>query len=148
MIKRLLFLYILLLLSVSTGCSKNIKVTGHVTFTDGEPVNFGSVCFETCENTFYAKLDENGYYSIGDTQDGVGIPAGEYQVWLSGTVLTEEIQGKNNDGHFDVKETIRVHPKYTLPDYDALKFEVKRGGSKTFDFTVERPDNPQKKSKR
>jgi hypothetical protein len=146
--KRLLLIYILLILSVSIGCSKNIKVTGHVTFTDGEPVNFGSVCFETSENTYSARLDKNGYYSIGDTKDGAGIPEGAYRIWLSGTVLTEDIPNKNNDGYFEVKETMRVHPKYTLPNHDSLKFEVKRGGKTTFDFTVERPDNPKNKSKR
>ncbi|MDR1491195.1 MAG: hypothetical protein LBT05_00490 [Planctomycetaceae bacterium] len=138
--KNTYFISLILLLILSVGCSKNVKITGHVTFADnGEPVNFGAVCFETAENTFYGTLDQNGFYAVGDTHDGAGIPPGNYQVWLSGTVLTEDIPSKGNDGLFNTKETVRVHPKYTLPNPDGLKFEVKRNGAKTFDFTAERP---------
>ncbi|MDR1924285.1 MAG: carboxypeptidase-like regulatory domain-containing protein [Planctomycetaceae bacterium] len=138
MLKKTLLICVVLFLFANTGCSGNIKVSGRVTFTDGEPVNFGTVCFETEKNTYTGRLDDNGNYSVGDRKDGAGIPAGEYVVWLSGTMLVEEGEKKGED-NYEIIETERVHPKYTLPDAKTLKFEVKKGGNNKFDFKVERP---------
>jgi hypothetical protein len=133
-----------LLLLLFSGCSPNIHITGHVKFDDGEPVNFGEVCFETEKNTFLGRLNQNGYYTVGNTKDGTGIPPGDYTVYLSGTSLVQTVSGKNNS-ESDVAAMIekqRVHSKHTQPGSNALKFTVKKDGEKTFDFTVERP--PQK----
>ena len=139
--------YFLLLFLLLAGCSRNIKVTGHVVFDDGEPVSFGSVVFETPKDSFTGKLDQQGRYAIGDTKDGTGIPPGDYTVWLSGTALqrVSAAKGNSEDGGsegFESEETPRVHSKHTSPHSpDALKFSATPGGSKTFDFTVERPSN-------
>jgi hypothetical protein len=132
---------------VICGCSDKIKISGNVTFMDGEPVGFGSVVFESPKESFSGRLDQNGYYTIGISNDGKGVPAGTYKVWLSGTALVEEIQQKGNHKGFDSKVTVRVASKYTNPNSTNLKFEVKHDGSKKFNFTVERPDKPQNKSK-
>jgi hypothetical protein len=154
--KRLFLSINILLLCILSGCSNNIKITGQVKFDDGEPVKFGYVVFETSENSFTGTLDEQGRYAVGVSKDGTGIPSGEYTIWLAGTAMvkyTVTKTNKNDEGDnetFDSDETPRVHPKHTSPySADALKFEVKRGGSKTFDFTVERPclNKPQNKSK-
>ncbi|MDR1382557.1 MAG: hypothetical protein LBJ67_01725 [Planctomycetaceae bacterium] len=146
--KIFLILSCMFLVFGSIGCSRNIKITGHVTFNDGESVNFGRVVFETPENSFTGKLNEQGYYTVGVDKDGTGIPPGNYTVWLAGTADVKFTATKGNKGGdnetFDSEETPRVHEKYTTPhSSNALKFEVKRGGAKTFDFTVERPQNTQ-----
>ncbi|MDR2345726.1 MAG: hypothetical protein LBE18_06635, partial [Planctomycetaceae bacterium] len=147
--RSILFINILLFCALS-GCSDYIRITGQVKFVDGEPVNFGYVVFETSKNSFTGALDEKGHYSIGVDKDGTGIPPDKYTVWLAGTAVVKYTITKNNknetnnDEVFDSDETPRVHSKYTSPhSADALKFEVKRGGEKTFNFTVERPDNTQ-----
>jgi hypothetical protein len=144
---RTTLFYILFGILIGAGCSDKIKISGTVTFSDGEPVNFGSVCFNSNNKTYYGYLDKNGHYSPGELKDGDGVPHGNYNVWLSGTVLSKEILNKEGESTGNSKETFRVAEKYTLLETTDLKFEVKRGGSKTFDFTVERPDKPQNKSK-
>ncbi|MDR1483471.1 MAG: carboxypeptidase-like regulatory domain-containing protein [Planctomycetaceae bacterium] len=135
MLKRFFIVYFSLQLIFVAGCSQNINVSGHVTFSDGEPVSFGSVVFETPKNCFSARLNDKGFYSVGDTKDGAGIPAGEYKIWLSGT--DEEIKtGKNENDEIISKP--RIHKKYTRPDSSGLTFEVKRGGEPNFDFKIER----------
>jgi hypothetical protein len=99
-------------------------------------------------------LDEQGRYAISVDKDGSGVPPGQYTVWLAGTAAVQYTtikRNKNDDSDnetFDSEETPRVHPKHSSPHSpDALKFEVKSGGAKTFDFTVERPEQSPKKSK-
>ncbi|GHT25785.1 hypothetical protein FACS18942_01700 [Planctomycetales bacterium] len=154
------FPVISLLLILFTGCSDNVKITGQVKFDDGEPVNFGQVCFQDDKNSFYSSLDKDGRYSLGVTSDGTGIPEGEYTVWLAGTVEVKQIlvkskkkkvisdeESADEPEYVDGDEIQRVHPKYTSPQSpDAPKFTVKKGGAKKLDFTVERP--PQKNIKK
>jgi hypothetical protein len=142
-IMKKIILFFLFSLILCLGCSQNIKISGHVKFDDGEPVSFGEVCFETAQNTFLGRLDPNGYYTVGNTKDGRGIPPDDYTVYLSGTSLVQTVPGKGNSDVVVMVEKQRVHPKHTHPNSDALKFTVKKDGKKTFDFTVERP--PQKK---
>jgi hypothetical protein len=148
--RYLLFGFIVLLFGIS-GCSNKIKISGTVTFPDGEPVNFGQVCFDGNGKTYYGYLDEKGRYSPGELKDGDGIPYGTYKVWLAGTVLSEEIlvgKGEEAESSGYTKDTYRVAEKYTFPQTTDVIFEVKHDGSKKFDFTVERPNKPQNKSKR
>ncbi|GHT26901.1 hypothetical protein FACS18942_05220 [Planctomycetales bacterium] len=150
----------ILLFILLAGCSQNVKITGQVKFNDGEPVRFGLVSFSDDKNSFYARIDNGGRYALGVTADGTGIPEGEYTVWLSGTAELKEIPVKSkkkkvnsgeetdDDVMYEGVETPRVHPKYTSPQSpDALKFTVKKGGAKTFDFTVERPAKNSNKKK-
>jgi hypothetical protein len=130
------------------GCSNKVKISGTVTFSDGEPVNFGCVCFDNNGKTYYGYLDNKGHYSPGELKDGDGVPCGNYKIWLSGTVLSEEILDKEGESTGKSYDTFRVTEKYTSPKTTDLKFEVKHGGSKTFDFTVERPDKQQNQKNR
>ncbi|MDR1963054.1 MAG: hypothetical protein LBQ50_04700 [Planctomycetaceae bacterium] len=139
---------IMFLILLNTGCSNKVKIYGTVTFPDGEPVNFGSVCFEGNGKTISGYLNEKGDYFPGELEDGDGIPFGVYKVWLSGTVLSEEIFNKRGEATGKNQYTVRVAEKYTLPATTDLTFEVKRGGSKRFDFTVERPSKTGSKPQR
>jgi hypothetical protein len=128
-----IFLFFLMLM----GCSNRVKISGTVTFDDGEPLTRGSVCFRAENGTTYqGYLNKSGYYAPGELRDGDGIPAGTYKVWVAGTDESLEIQGKNGSvSQFQI--IVHVDPQYTSPDTGKLSFEAKRGGTKKFDFTVE-----------
>jgi hypothetical protein len=137
MLKKIISIYFSLQILLFVGCSQNVKVSGKVTFPDGEPVKFGSVVFETPKNCYSARLNQDGFYSIGDTKDGAGIPEGEYKIWLSGTDEIIETNKENNN----VETTKpRVNSKFTKPETSNLKFEVKRGKKLKFDFNVEKAE--------
>ena len=80
-----LFIGLLLLAGlVSAGCNKNHRLTGKVTFTDGNPVTSGMVIFSTA--TFQAKgtIQSDGSYTAGSEKINDGIPKGTYQVHVTG----------------------------------------------------------------
>jgi hypothetical protein len=145
--KILLFLFIFAT-TFSVGCSGRIKISGYVTFPDGEPLDCGEVCFTEGNKTFFGRVKENGYYAPGEFKDGDGIPPGQYNVWLSRTIQSKMILDKHGNESDEVQQIERVDKKYTAPESSGLIFEVKHDGSKKFDFTVERPNKPQNKSKR
>jgi hypothetical protein len=76
-----------LLLCTALGCTSKTQISGTVTYTDGQPVHPGKVCFSTEKETFFGRLDKNGHYSIGEFKDGEGIKPGKYNVWLAETVF-------------------------------------------------------------
>jgi hypothetical protein len=123
---------------IFTGCSDKTQISGQVTYTDETPVYPGKVCFTAGKNTFYGRLNKEGRYSVGEFKDGEGIPAGKYDVWVAETgYAVEIIKNGKPTGLYDSVE--RVSAKYTNPNPECPKYELKRGGSKTFDFTVEKP---------
>ena len=129
-----------------SGCANKVKISGTVKFEDGEPVTRGQVTFRSADGaTYYGYLDKNGKYSPGETRDGQPIPVGHYQVWLTATDISEEKMAVPGDPTTATYTVIRtVDGKYTSPDTTQLAFEVKAGGPKTFDFTVERHADPRK----
>ncbi|GHT26926.1 hypothetical protein FACS18942_05300 [Planctomycetales bacterium] len=136
------FPVLIVLLTLLTGCSDKVKITGQVKFDDGEPVNFGQVIFDGNNKSFFGNIRKDGHYAPGEIKDGDGVPYGTYKVWLAGTVLSEEgkeIGEGENSSRADAKETYRVNEKYTSAGKTDITFEVKKGGAKTFDFTVGRP---------
>ena len=124
-----------LVLFAVSGCGGPVvKFSGAVTFPDGSPVTQGTVCFESENSRFVGRLDEIGRYSPGIKKQGTGIPVGQYKVWLADTSVLNVKKSKNSD-----HPTQTVAEKYCNADTTPLTFEVKKGGPKTFDFTVERP---------
>ena len=143
---RLTFFFIIVFLGVSVGCSNYLKVSGTVTFDDGEPLTVGSVCFRSESNTFHGKIDKNGYYSPGGLKEGEGIPYGNYEVWISGTDWSEPIPTRDGSEPSNFKIFSTVASKYTSPNPNGLTFEAKKGGPRKFDIVVERaPDSPKSK---
>ena len=72
---------VLLLVCLFTfGCSRNVKVTGTVTYSDtGEPVKLGMVIFTGDKEAGRGTITD-GKYSVGLIKDGEGIPRGTYTV--------------------------------------------------------------------
>jgi hypothetical protein len=77
-----------------SGCGSGFKVTGKVTFSDGQPLTVGKVIFTNGQISAYGKINSNGEYRLGLIKDGDGIPAGTYQVYI-----TEAFQ--LGDNYFD-----------------------------------------------
>ena len=145
MFAKLPFRGLMLCFMVSlVGCSDTIKVRGKVTFSDGEPVTHGCVTFESDSNELaLGMLDNNGNYVLGRHKDGDGIKPGFYKIWLTGTNITQSSPTATQSGMgmmMNSTTTVTVHPKYQRKDSSGLTFEAKPGGPKTFDFTVERPE--------
>jgi hypothetical protein len=136
MYKLSIFAVLVLSIALFAGCADKVRVSGTVTFEDGEPLNRGQVTFRTADGkTYSGYLDKNGKYSPGEIRDGQPIPTGTYTVWVAGTGYSDE--------KYVAHQT--VDSKYTSAESSTLIFEAKRGGQKTFDFTVERYVDPRRK---
>jgi hypothetical protein len=127
---------LLLVCLVALGCSRNVSVTGTVTFSDnGEPVKFGMVLF-TGEKNIGRGVIKDGKYSIGLARDGEGIPPGTYTVssnmpWTPYVPLPPPIS--------DPAQTVQQVPQEQQEYYTTKEpktIEVKK--SMTYDFQVER----------
>jgi hypothetical protein len=111
------------------GCSRNVKVSGTVTYMDGTPVQHGSVVFDAPGYQASGQLSENGQYVLSEIKPGDGIKAGSYKVRIAGAST-----GGDSDGNPLVRY---VDPKYTDSETSGLTAEVS-GGKKTFNFQVEK----------
>ncbi|MGL6193525.1 MAG: hypothetical protein ACRC2T_01740 [Thermoguttaceae bacterium] len=139
---RLLISFIVVAIIVpAVGCSKAIKIKGKVTYPDGTPVTHGCVTFECGNQAVLGMLDSSGNYKLGRFKEGDGVMPGVYSVWLTGTNKTEtNVDMSAGMPRSSSITTATVHPKYTQKETSELTFEVKPGGPKTFDFTVEPPE--------
>jgi hypothetical protein len=120
--KHYSFIVLMLCLGLFAGCSSKVKVSGKVTFTDGEPVNMGKVVFEDNEHTYFGMIQPDGQYSLGVLRDGDGIPPGKYQAAVTG-VMTD-----------DAKPLIA--DKWTRSKTSGLEYDIKK--SMVVDIQVER----------
>ena len=124
------------IIGMTVGCPSGtkMKVSGNVTFSDdGSPLTAGTVVMESGTTRVMGVINDKGYYSLGELVDGDGVPFGEYRVTIAGAreQLPTGFPGK-----------YYIDSKYERPNTSGLTFEAKKGGPKTFDFTVDRP--PQK----
>ena len=80
-----------LLLTVVVGCGDNHRLSGKVTFKDGQPAPCGMVLFTT--PTFQAKgeIKSDGSFVVGSQSSTDGLPKGEYKVSVSG--ITKPVKG-------------------------------------------------------
>ena len=117
------------------GCGQNVKVTGKVTFEDGEPLTRGRVCFQT--ETFYADgpLQPDGTYTLGSTGENTGLPKGTYQVSITGAVTPPKVLDPAM-GRVTPAVPL-IHGKFTNQTTSGLTCEVK--GRTVFDITVTPP---------
>ncbi|MDR1491797.1 MAG: hypothetical protein LBT05_03625 [Planctomycetaceae bacterium] len=120
------------------GCNNGTKITGTIKFSDGTPVTKGQVVFDNGNNSYFGAISSAGTYVTGGNQTVEGIPNGSYKVWLAGTETADNKTGANGTiTSYTVTQT--VAKKFTSLNTTDLKFEVKPGGAKTFDITVEKP---------
>jgi len=113
------------------GCSRQVAVTGKVSYTDGSSVQIGQVVFSDGKYDFRGRIDKEGNYKLGGNYEGDGIIPGQYSIYLIDTETAE------TDERNVTKFTKHVASKYMFAETSGVTCEVK--GKMTFDFEVERP---------
>lgn len=138
---RFLFLFLILMISLS-GCSKNVSVSGKVTFEDGSPLKIGSVVFENATMSARGELNENGEYKLGSTKESNGLPKGEYKVFIVGAVeeIIDDSASDSYEGNSAMSGQMTrstkelIDSKFKFPEKSGLSCSVQ--GKTTFDITV------------
>ncbi|GHT14156.1 hypothetical protein FACS1894170_10870 [Planctomycetales bacterium] len=107
-----------------TGCSDKVRVSGKVTYTDGENVGGGMVTFSTETQTYQGTIDnKTSTFVLGAGGDGKGIAKGTYAVTLA---------------YWDpISRQVFIPFKYNKKETSGLTCEVI--GATTFDIVIERP---------
>ena len=132
----------IILLIALCGCSKNVPLSGRITFEDtGEPLTMGTIAFVQGAQQARSDIDSDGRYKLGFVKDGDGLPKGQYQIYIR-AVRVEGTRGSvNADGY--AEEIIHaaiplIADRYKSPETSGLTF-IADGKTKTFDIQVARP---------
>jgi hypothetical protein len=140
-----------IVLAILVGCDRSqppsYPVSGSVRFSDGQPVRFGIVEFDSREPgpSPRAKLDDHGRFSLGTFAARDGAPAGEYRVIIvqhfdapptvPGSRGHSEPTAHQSSTHSDA----RVASEYADYATSPLRATVKSDGENKFEFVVRHP---------
>ncbi|MDR2762341.1 MAG: hypothetical protein LBB88_07050 [Planctomycetaceae bacterium] len=134
------FLYLLFAIAVLTGCSKNVPLSGHVTFSDnGESLTVGTVVFVNGVNQSRGEIQADGTYILGFENEKNGLPSATYNVYIDNA-------NRYEGGELDEKGIPKgeqkiiplIHEKFTKAETSGLRVEV-NNSLKKYDIKVERP---------
>ena len=122
-----------------TGCGDGHTVTGKVTFPDGTPLTVGKVMFSDGSKTAFGDLNAKGEYRLGMEKAGSGIPAGTYQVYITGALVdgNPDFAATMEDGSKVIPRILAIDPMFTAPSRSNLTCEV--NGKTVFNIPVEKP---------
>lgn len=124
-------MYLLCVVLLLSGCGdSNQRLTGKVTFSDGEPLTVGTVVFSTSALISRANIRPDGTFKTGTHKDGDGIPPGTYKVFIIGAVVPDP-------GDSSGMGTLPLVAKEFTSEA-MTPFTVTIPGSKTYDIVVER----------
>jgi hypothetical protein len=148
--KRCTFLLCVIFCLIAVGCSGNKKLTGKVTFSDGEPVPKGMVIFEKDNYMSRGEIQPDGSYTMSTERANDGIPPGEYKVYVSGVMDTPKPQVQSAGGGTSggaggriaspspMPMPIRLcDAKFENPNTSGLTCTIPAPGNR-FDFKIER----------
>jgi hypothetical protein len=80
--KRLVLLFFVF--SIVGGCGmSNIPLTGSVKFDDGVSLTGGTVMLSTDAQSFIGQIDKDGNFTMRNSNNKLGIPAGNYAINVS-----------------------------------------------------------------
>ncbi len=121
-----------------TGCGRGdrlptYKTTGSVLFSDGKPLEGGTIVFESVDHPVTARsgIELDGTLTLSTYGKGDGAVAGSHRVAISPAM--------NMAIDRDEVRTPRViHPRYTDIDESGLEFEVNAEGPNEFEIEVSR----------
>ena len=117
-----------------TGCGKNVRVAGKVTFEDGSPLTTGTVIFNAGTAESKAPIEKDGSYVAGTFKSNDGLPRGTYRVYISGAAVFPGISAMGTP----LGQVVElVDSKFTSPETSDLTCEVK--GNTVFNITVTPP---------
>ena len=125
---------------IVAGCGSDVKVTGKVTFEDGQPLTTGRVCFQSEKLFADGPLQKDGTYTLGSLGENTGLPKGKYQVFIAGAETPPQpviVGGQVNLlGRFIPGKPL-IHQKFTDRMTSGLTCEVK--GRTVYDIQVTPP---------
>lgn len=137
---RLSLLFIALLLTTFfVGCSGNVKITGRVTYENGQPLTIGQVVFSDGYYMAKSDLDKNGEYSLHSLRRNDGIRKGQYNAYIVSAFRFEKtapIQDPLQNYRFD-KPVLLIDMQHTNPDTSGWTFDLQK--SQRIDFVVYPP---------
>lgn len=120
---------LLAIIALVAGCqsSDRVKVNGRVVRHDGTPLKQATVIARSDETGKWARgtTDPNGYYELGMSTAGDGIPPGVYRV----TIM--EAEGDSS------RSRPTVPAKYVNPTSSKLELTVAKGKKVTFDIKLD-----------
>lgn len=148
MTRRGMLLYLLALLTLSSGCMfrepprvagrlKTIPVGGTVTL-DGSPVEGATImfCAPNLKLTAYGKTDVTGAYQLTTYEQGDGAPVGHFQV----TIRKQEHEVTAKSDHPALppasRSLDRLPLKYAESETSGLSVDIAVGDPNTFDFDL------------
>jgi len=139
--KRLTIFFGLFLFTLALGCGKNCSVTGKVTFSDGTPLDRGTVLFENDSMAARGTIKKDGTFTM-ISGDNKGVPKGTYKVSIGRLTEPTITTTPSPDGKGPSKVTITantspIDTKYSSSAKSGLTCEVK--GRTKYDITVEPP---------
>lgn len=131
--RSILFCVLLVCVSFAVGCGSNCRVTGKVTFPNGDPVAVGEVHFEGKAGDALGTISSTGTYSMAMGEKS-GVPAGEYRVYL---LKVHEKGPEQEFGGMVMMPTYisLIDSKYRGPSTSGLSCNVT--GSTKYDIVVD-----------
>jgi hypothetical protein len=115
-----------------SGCSNGKSpVKGTVQFEDGSPLTRGVVFAQNDSGTlnFTGAIQPDGSFTLGTVDDGTGVPAGHYRVYIGGANLYDAEKGINE---------VWIHKKYESAATSDLELNVT--GTTRLDLVVAKPE--------
>jgi len=129
------FMLSLLICLVAIGCGKNYRLTGKVTFDDGEPATNGTVILQTGNFVARGEIKPDGSYIVSSEGTNDGLPSGEYKVSVQGIFRAPPPAAPGQ--MMPPLPVLVCDPKYTDPETSGLTCKVPAPGNK-FDIVLER----------
>ncbi len=128
------FLFLGLLAVGLAGCNSALHSgQGTVRFTDGEPVQAGSVELRCIDKgiQYASKIDRQGAFQLASQQGEPGLPPGEYEAVVVLIVMTEHLAAaKHQHGH-------DVPARYADYGTSGLKVQVESPDSAPIQLVLE-----------
>ncbi len=121
------------------GCSNKVKMHGTVKFSDGAPLEKGTLFFSDGMQMFQGEIRPDGTFEIGEIQDGDGIPPGNYKAWLAANTLDYEVDPVTKQPTGKTIRTILIDPKFEDRETSGLSFVVETGRNQPIEIVVEKP---------
>ena len=125
---------------ITTGCGKDDRlatytVTGKVVFSDGAPLEGGTIIFESIDRGLGARgvIELDGTFHLGTYETDDGAVAGRYRV----AIVPDPPMNVDPD---EVKLPPVIDSRYADMDASGLEYEVRADGPNEFHIQVDRPN--------
>ncbi|MDR2115897.1 MAG: hypothetical protein LBP87_05910 [Planctomycetaceae bacterium] len=148
----------LFLLLLITGCSNHVKLSGKVTYSDGEPLKTGIIMFSKPDFLARANIRPDGTFDVGSLSSKDGLPPGKYKVFITGaidavSVIEKDSGNKNSSPNSNPKSNAKNAMGEQTPEKESFKsliaakyaaeettpLEIEIPGENVYNIIVERP---------